>query len=86
VTYNKHNTYPWFRERIYKLEQDGHDVGNYEDALKRSLEWGNRIPIGLFYKVDRPTYEDDEPALQGPPLAKQPLKPKDIGSLLLEFT
>jgi len=86
VTYNKHNTYPWFRERIYKLEQDGHDPANFEDALKRSLEWGHRIPIGLFYKVDRPTYEDDEPALQGAPLAKQSLKPKDIGSLLLEFT
>ena len=25
VTYNKVNTYPWFKERVYKLEDQGWD-------------------------------------------------------------
>ncbi|MEE9173545.1 MAG: 2-oxoacid ferredoxin oxidoreductase, partial [Thermoplasmata archaeon] len=36
-------------------------------------EWGDRIPIGLFYQTDKPTYEEEEPALKKGPLVKQPL-------------
>ena len=51
VTYNKLNTYPWFKERVYKLEDDeSYDVSNPESAVQKSFEWGDRIPIGLFYQ------------------------------------
>ena len=74
VTYNKVNTYPWFKQRVYKLEQDkGYDPHNVHQVLERAMEWGDRIPIGLFYKADQPTYEDSEPALKMGPLAHQPL-------------
>ena len=85
VTYNKHNTYPWFRERVYKLEEEGHDTSNFSKAMEKAFEWGNRIPLGLFYKVDRPTYEDEEQALKNGPLVKQPLKQDDLASLVLDF-
>jgi hypothetical protein len=32
-------------------------------AFKKSLEFGERIPIGLFYKADRPVFEQQMPAL-----------------------
>jgi len=86
VTYNKHNTYPWFKERVYKLEDEKHDSTNFQAALQRSFEWGNRIPIGLFYKVDRPTYEDEEPTLRGGvPLVKQAVQSDKLASLMEEF-
>ena len=85
VTYNKHNTYPWFRERIYKLEEEGHDTSNFSQAMEKAFEWGNRIPTGLFYKVERPTYEDEESALKHGPLVKQPLKQDDLASIVLDF-
>ena len=54
--------------------------------MEKAFEWGNRIPIGLFYKVERPTYEDEEPALRsGTPLVKQPLRRNDLASLMEEF-
>lgn len=84
VTYNKNNTYPWFKERVYKLEDENHHVANFEDAMKRAQEWGTRIPIGVFYQMERPTYEEGDPALINGPLAKQPFKPLDP-SILLEF-
>jgi len=56
--------------RVYKLEEEGFDprVHDPEDgdeiiakkvaATARSFEWGDRIPIGLFYQVDLPTLGD----------------------------
>ena len=74
VTYNKINTYPWFKQRVYKLEkEEGYDVADYQRAVERALEWGDRIPIGLLYKDDQPTYEESEPALREGPLVRQPL-------------
>ena len=83
VTYNKHNTYPWFRERVYKLEDEHHDVTSFDAALARAQEdWNHRLPIGCFYKVERPTYEDEEPALANGPLVQQPLVPKNVEAIL----
>jgi 2-oxoglutarate ferredoxin oxidoreductase subunit beta len=73
VTFNKLNTYPWFRERVYKLEDEGHDPGDFMGAMQKAIEFGERIPIGLLYEVDRPTYEDTEPVLARGPLVDQPL-------------
>jgi 2-oxoglutarate ferredoxin oxidoreductase subunit beta len=85
VTYNKINTFDWFRQRIYKLEASGHDPTNLVTAWQRSLEWGEKIPIGLFYKTDRPTYEDLEEVLAAGPLAHQPAGLKGREKLLDEF-
>src|SRR6266853_1273897 len=38
VTYNKTNTYAYFKERVYKLEAENHDATNFEAAMKRSQE------------------------------------------------
>jgi 2-oxoglutarate/2-oxoacid ferredoxin oxidoreductase subunit beta len=74
VTYNKLNTYDYFRKRIYKLEtEEGYDPGNPKMAVERSFEWGDRIPIGVFYRDEQPTYEDLEPALRSGPLVEQKL-------------
>lgn len=74
VTYNKINTYPWFKQRVYKLEQEkGFDPGDVHHALEKSMEWGDRIPIGLLYKEEQPIYEDSEPALSKGPLVHQAL-------------
>ncbi len=74
VTYNKLNTYPWFKQRVYKLEGvPGYDPADAESALQKSFEWGDKIPIGLFFKDEQPTYEDSEPALKQGPLVRQKL-------------
>lgn len=84
VTYNKTNTYPFFKERCYKLEDENHDTKNFEGAMKKAQEWGARIPIGVFYANERETYEEGESVLAGGALARQPNKPLDP-SILLEF-
>jgi 2-oxoglutarate/2-oxoacid ferredoxin oxidoreductase subunit beta len=85
VTYNKINTFDFFRQRVYKLESAGHDPTDIVKAWERSLEWGDKIPIGLFYRADRPTYEDLEEVLHAGPLVKQPVGIAGNTTLLDEF-
>ncbi|HXW67791.1 MAG TPA: thiamine pyrophosphate-dependent enzyme [Thermoplasmata archaeon] len=85
VTYNKLNTFDFFRQRVYKLESAGHDPSDIVAAWQRSLEWGDKIPIGLFYRTDRPSYEDLEPVLQAGPLAQQPAGLAGHENVLDEF-
>ncbi|HEV2450081.1 MAG TPA: thiamine pyrophosphate-dependent enzyme [Thermoplasmata archaeon] len=85
VTYNKLNTFDWFRQRVYKLESSGHNPADIGQAYARSLEWGEKIPIGLFYQTERPTYEDLEEVLSAGPLAHQPAGLAGKESLLHEF-
>jgi 2-oxoglutarate ferredoxin oxidoreductase subunit beta len=75
VTYNKINTYPWFKQRVFKLEKEAlYDARNFGFALEKAMEWGDRIPIGLFYQQESAVYEDSEPALQKGPLVDQELR------------
>jgi 2-oxoacid:acceptor oxidoreductase, beta subunit, pyruvate/2-ketoisovalerate family len=87
VTFNKLNTYEWFRKRIYKLESIGHDPTNFELALKRAFEFGDKIPIGLFYKTEKPSYEEYfEDIYNGKPLINHDFPKKEqIIEIMKEF-
>ncbi|MFO7676848.1 MAG: thiamine pyrophosphate-dependent enzyme [Thermoplasmatota archaeon] len=47
VTFNKINTYDWFKEHTYYLDSK-YDVTNRIDAFKKSIE-ENKLPLGIFY-------------------------------------
>ena len=85
VTYNKLNTFDWFRQRVYKLESTHHDPSDITQAFARAQEWGDKLPIGLFYKTDRPTYEDLDEVLQAGPAVKQSAGLVGKESVLDEF-
>lgn len=82
VTFNYLNTFEWFRQRVYKLEEAGHDVSDRQKALEKSFEWGERIPIGVFYKDERPTFRDNLPQVKGVPLTKLPIEDLDISRVI----
>jgi len=76
VTYNHDNTYPWFKQRVKKLEDDAsYDSSNWMMACERSQIWGEEIPIGkFFHSTDRPSLDQAEPVLDtGGPLALREL-------------
>lgn len=84
VTFDKVHTYAWYRERVYYLD-DSHDKTNKVKAFEKAHEWGDKIPLGVFYQEDRPTAEQLEGALEKGPLVKQPVEPQNFGDLLHEF-
>ncbi len=64
VTYNKDNTYQFFNPRVKILEEQKHDTTDFHAALDKGYQWGEEIPIGLFWRrADLPALEDLEPVL-----------------------
>jgi 2-oxoglutarate/2-oxoacid ferredoxin oxidoreductase subunit beta len=76
VTYNHDNTYPWFKQRVKKLEDDpAYDASNLQQAFARAQLWGDEIPTGKFFqRTDLPSLDQAEPVLDtGGPLALREL-------------
>ncbi len=55
VTFNKINTYHWFRENSYPLDAS-HDPGNIGAAMQKALET-TPMPLGVFYQKRGSTFE-----------------------------
>jgi 2-oxoglutarate/2-oxoacid ferredoxin oxidoreductase subunit beta len=85
VSFNHKNTFQWYRERVYKLEDEKYDPSDKKAALLKALTWGEEIPIGIIYREDLPVYEDQLPALSKKPLVRQRIDPAGIEKLLAEF-
>ena len=56
VSYNKLNTYQWFKENTYYLE-DSYDSSNRNDAFGRATE-EEKLPLGIFYVNPKPAFEE----------------------------
>ena len=58
VTHNKVITTQWFRENIVPVDEDPrYDPKNRTEAWKKLSSEG-KIPVGLIYIEDKPSYED----------------------------
>jgi 2-oxoglutarate ferredoxin oxidoreductase subunit beta len=84
VSFNKVNTYAWYKERCKPLPID-YDPTNHETALKAAFEWGDHIPIGIIYRNDRPPYEERIPALRGGPLIQRTVDRKRLHDIMEGF-
>jgi 2-oxoglutarate ferredoxin oxidoreductase subunit beta len=85
VTFNNINTFKWYQDRIYKLEERSYDPYNRTDAFNKALEWGDKIPIGIIFKIRRKTYEDMVALKDSIPLAERNLKKDELERLYKEF-
>jgi len=85
VSFNHKNTFQWYQERVYKLEDESYDPSDRKAALDKALIWGEEIPIGVIYEENLPVYEDQLPALGEGPLVNQKIAPRRVEKLLAEF-
>ena len=69
LTFNNFTDY--LKEHIYKLDKD-HKIGNFKQAFKKAMEWdysfdkNSKVAIGIFYKIKRPTFNEQWPQLKKP--------------------
>jgi len=85
-SFNHKNTFGWYRERVYKLEEEAnYDPSNRAAAFDKAQEWGERIPTGIIYRKELLTFEEQLPALSKGPLVKQKIEPGQVEKLLNEF-
>ena len=57
VSFNKVNTYQWFKEHTYYLDNT-HDTGNRVAAFAKAIETDN-MPLGIFYENSKTTFEEN---------------------------
>ena len=75
LTFNHDNDFPFFKQRVKRLEDENHDVTDWKSACEKAMLWGDTIYTGLFLQItDAQTLGDAEPVLdKGGPLAFRPL-------------
>ena len=66
VTFNKVNTYQYYLQKTYKLDET-YDPSNAAEAVKKSMEvFEEKFPLGILYKSERPAYHEQIPQLAEP--------------------
>jgi len=92
---------PVKQARLYKMEETGYngvvlDPSNGAEvnekkgnALLKSFEWGDKIPVGVFFKMEVPTFEDQlaqrMPILKERPFVEQDIYNRDVTPLFEEL-
>jgi len=78
VTYNKINTFRWFKDNTYYLD-DSYDLHDRIEAFKKATETG-KYPLGILYINPKPTFEDKLSVYSE---SKEPLfkRERDMGKL-----
>ena len=56
MTYNKLNTYQWFKAKTYYLDSS-YDPHDRLEALRRASEV-QKLPLGILYLNPKPTFEE----------------------------
>ncbi|MDD7793107.1 2-oxoacid:ferredoxin oxidoreductase subunit beta [Clostridium sp. 'White wine YQ'] len=86
VSFNKVNTFKWYKDRVYRLPKD-YDVTDRVKAMEKALEFGDKIPTGILYKEEgKATFEDLHPVIKNkPPIIDRKWQVKDVEKFLNEF-
>jgi 2-oxoglutarate ferredoxin oxidoreductase subunit beta len=86
VSFNRVNTSKWYSERVYKIDADSpRDTEDRLGAFQKAQEWGVKIPIGVLYRNQRPTLEEQIPAIADQPLVAQQINPGAFSELFEIF-
>jgi 2-oxoglutarate ferredoxin oxidoreductase subunit beta len=88
-------------ERLYKLDETGYDglvqdpsnadelVQKKLQAVAKSYEWGDRIPLGVYYRVEVPTYGQEiaerSPRYGQEAVARMDHSKRDLSKLINSF-
>ena len=86
VSFNKTNTYEWYTKRVYKIDSEkSYDPSDKAKAYQKAAEWEEKIPLGIIYKVEKPSYDQRSGLDKRPSLVDENIDDIDIGAILKEF-
>lgn len=75
VTYNKINTYDWFKEHLTSLDEiESYDTSNKQQAIQTVLEYDSLIKGIVYQDTETPSYESQIEDFESTPLAHQSLE------------
>ncbi len=83
VSFNKVNTHGWYKNRVYFPEVEAPQ--DWAKAMDLSRQWGDQIPLGIFYNKPHQTFGESRAVLKGEPLSNRPFNPEELSSLQNDF-
>lgn len=57
ISFNKVNTFGYYKNRVYQIEED-YNPADKAAAFARALEFGDKIPLGILYKEEKPDFHN----------------------------
>lgn len=85
VSFNKLNTFAFYNQRVYELEED-YDYTNKAIALQKAMEFDDKIPIGVLYKEEMESFHQKNTVLkQGIPMVDRSRSQITVQHLMKEF-
>jgi len=85
VSFNRINTYDWYKKRVYDLFAEDYVPDDFEKAMNLARQWGDRIPIGILYQEEKAAFMDRVEMFQQDPLILQQYDPARLQALLSEI-
>ena len=88
VTFNKVNTYDWYKENLVNLEEDtSYDPTNRSMAMQKVMENDGLVTGIIYQNSERESYENLVPNFKQEPIVKQDIMigREDFTQLLKEF-
>ena len=84
VSFNKINTFAWYKKRCYTLSEE-YDPSDWQAAMQTAMEWGDKIPLGIIYRTQRTSFEKSFSVLQRGPLIGQDTDLGELKKILEKF-
>ncbi len=85
VSFNKTNTFSWYKERVYELTEL-YDAADRVEAMEKAAEFGEKIPLGVIYREEKHTFHEKNPVLRlGGPLIDRKPDPAVVERLMKDF-
>lgn len=85
VSFNHKNTHEWYGQRVYHLDGSVYQPSDKNAAFIKAQEWGDKIPIGILYRHERPIYEENLPVLDADEDLTTIVRSGKIDELITEF-
>ena len=63
VSFNKINTFGWYNKRVYELDES-YDCENKAAAMEKTMEFGEKIPLGILYREKKLAYHQKNQVLK----------------------
>lgn len=82
VSFNQVNTYAWYKKRVYDLQEEGYAPDDFQKAISLSLQWGDRIPTGIIYQKEAPSFTERIGMVKDGPLVDRKYDPGKLQELL----
>ena len=85
VSFNKVNTFAWYKKRCHTLPEE-YDPSDWQAAMGMANDRGEKIPLGIIYRKQKPTFESRLTVLEQGPLVGRDTDMRKLAKILAKFS